>query len=415
MVSQQQYILITYTLVNNLKFNFKVCYLTHLFFCVCMKFFIKFFWVPFVSILFSCQPDSVSELSLIVTKLDNGKVKVEANASGAQYYRFTFGDNNEYIEQESGVLEYTYTNVGEYIISVRAFFDSNNLENNLVKATNVSITNALGGGSSGQFVDSSINATIYQGYTLVFSDEFNYQGAPLDSKWHLQYIPIAGGGWANGEEQHYTTRRENSFVSDGKLKIIAKREKYTYNGSQKSFTSARLNSKFEFKYGRVDVLAKLPAKPGTWPAIWTLGSNINEVGNYFGNSNGSVGWPECGEIDIMEQYGSDKSKVLGTFHWKDKDSNTHSMFPTNGSGLNVSGTSSDFHLYSLLWDSNTLKIFVDNRLVTEMSNKASEEEFRNPHYLLLNLAMGGSLGGAIPSNFNEDIFEIDFVRIYQKI
>ena len=378
-----------------------------------MRLIITIFLLSVTSFFLSCQTDTFSELSLIVTKLDNGKVRVEAKSKGVQYYRFTFGENNEYVEQESSIFEYTYTNNGEYIISVRAFFDSNDLENNAVKATTVSITSALGEGALGQLVDTSTKATIYPGYTLVFSDEFNYQGAPLDSKWHLQYKPISGGGWANGEEQHYTTRRENSIVNNGTLKIVAKREKYTYNGSQKSFTSARLNSKFEFRYGRVDVLAKLPSKPGTWPAIWTLGSNINELGNYFGSSTGSVGWPECGEIDIMEQYGSDKSKVLGTFHWKDADSNNHAMFPTDGSGLNVSGTSSEFHLYSLVWDSTSLKIYVDNRLVIEMTNKPSEEEFRNPHYLLLNLAMGGSLGGFIPSNFDEDILEIDYVRIYQ--
>ena len=107
-------------------------------------------------------------------------------------------------------------------------------------------------------IDSSEELTSYSGYQLVWNDEFNYEGAPSDQKWHLQYIPIIEGGWANDEKQHYTTRRDNSFVSDGTLKIVAKKELYAYDGINKTFTSARLNSKFDIRYGRIDVRAKLP-------------------------------------------------------------------------------------------------------------------------------------------------------------
>ena len=159
-------------------------------------------------------------------------------------------------------------------------------------------------------IDSSEESTIYSGYQLVWNDEFNYEGAPSDEKWHLQYIPIIDGGWANNEEQHYTTRRDNSFVSDGTLRIVAKKELYVYEGVNRAYTSARLNSKFDIRYGRIDVRAKLPASKGTWPAIWTLGTNIGEVGNYYGTSDGNVGWPECGEIDIMEQNGTTNSSFM---------------------------------------------------------------------------------------------------------
>ena len=262
-------------------------------------------------------------------------------------------------------------------------------------------------------IDSSEESTIYSGYQLVWNDEFNYEGAPSDEKWHLQYIPIIDGGWANNEEQHYTTRRDNSFVSDGTLKIVAKKELYVYEGVNRAYTSARLNSKFDIRYGRIDVRAKLPASKGTWPAIWTLGTNIGEVGNYYGTSDGNVGWPECGEIDIMEQNGTNKQLLYGTFHWSDSGGQQDSFgLIKDISSLNVSNLSTEFHLYSLIWTSASLKIYVDNFLVSSIENTASIP-FDNPHYLLLNVAMGGTLGGVVPGTFEEDKMEIDYVRFYQ--
>jgi beta-glucanase (GH16 family) len=262
-------------------------------------------------------------------------------------------------------------------------------------------------------IDSSEESTIYSGYQMVWNDEFNYEGAPSDEKWHLQYIPIIDGGWANNEEQHYTTRRDNSFVSDGTLKIVARKELYAYEGVNRAYTSARLNSKFDIRYGRIDVRAKLPVSKGTWPAIWTLGTNIGEVGNYYGTSDGNVGWPECGEIDIMEQNGTNKQLLYGTFHWSDSGGQQDSFgLIKDISSLNVSNLSTGFHLYSLIWTSASLKIYIDNFLVSSIENNASVP-FDNPHYLLLNVAMGGTLGGVVPGTFEEDKMEIDYVRFYQ--
>ena len=262
-------------------------------------------------------------------------------------------------------------------------------------------------------IDSSEESTIYSGYQLVWNDEFNYEGAPSDEKWHLQYIPIIDGGWANDEKQHYTSRRDNSFVSDGTLKIVAKKELYAYEAVNRAYTSARLNSKFDIRYGRIDVRAKLPVSKGTWPAIWTLGTNIGEVGNYYGTSDGNVGWPECGEIDIMEQNGTNKQLLYGTFHWSDSGGQQDSFgLIKDISSLNVSNLSTEFHLYSLIWTSASLKIYVDNFLVSSIENTASVP-FDNPHYLLLNVAMGGTLGGVVPGTFEEDKMEIDYVRFYQ--
>ena len=262
--------------------------------------------------------------------------------------------------------------------------------------------------------DTSTTITNYEGYELVWSDEFNYEGGPRDDKWHLQYIPIIDGSWANNEQQHYTQRRDNSYVSNGSLKIIAKREEYTYNGSTKNYTSARLNSKFDIQYGRIDVRAKLPSQQGTWPAIWTLGTNINEIGNYHGDRDGDVGWPLCGEIDILEQNGWDKSIVYGVFHWGDTFTGEYNYNDNTKSTeqLGVSSLSEEFHLYSLIWDRNQMSIYVDDILVNSMLN-LENNPYDNPHYLLLNIAMGGSLGGDIPNSFSQDSMEIDYVRFYQ--
>ena len=176
--------------------------------------------------------------------------------------------------------------------------------------------------------------------TLVWSDEFDYTG-PIDSeKWHHQTLLPNGGSWYNGEIQHYTNRIENSFVSDGTLKIMAIRENYTQQGVTKEFTSARLNSKFAFTYGRVEVRAKLPFGVGTWPAIWTLGQNITEPGGYFYSNYGTTPWPACGEIDIMEHWGINQNYISSATHTPSSYGGT-----VNVGGRYVDNVSSEFHIY----------------------------------------------------------------------
>ncbi len=258
------------------------------------------------------------------------------------------------------------------------------------------------------------SAAIFKGSSLdpmmlVFSDEFEYEGNPDPEKWHHQVIGPNDGHWFNEEEQHYTARTENSFVSNGTLKIRAIREDYTVGGNKKSYTSARLNSKFAFTYGRVEVRAKLPSQAGTWPAIWTLGANIDEKGNYFGAQYGSVGWPACGEIDIMEQKGWSKDITQAYFHWGDTRTGA---YRSEGSEIELRDSTSEFHLYIVEWDRQRIKVYVDNILVHELVN-TTDKPYDNPHYLLLNVAMGGALGGDIPDAFTEGVMEVDYVRVYQ--
>ena len=251
---------------------------------------------------------------------------------------------------------------------------------------------------------------------LVWSDEFDdYTGAPDPTKWHHQVIPIINGtDWANGELQHYTDQISNSYVSNGTLKIKAVKENHTYNGVTKNYTSARLNSKYAFKYGRIDVGAKLPVEAGTWPAIWTLGANINEPGNYFGNTYGSVGWPDCGEIDIMEQNGWDKSITYGYMHYRNLASG---QYENQGTTTPINDSSGSYHKYSLIWTEDVIQILLDDNVFFERQNN-NELPYDNPHYILLNIAMGGNLGllpgTEIPESFNDAIMEIDYVRVYQQ-
>lgn len=320
----------------------------------------------------------------------SGTVQVSASANNAVRYAFRF-ENGDQIGSEMGSIEHTFTQNGTntYNITVWAY------------------------SRSGEFINQSYSVDVYKSdeafATLVFSDEFDNEGRPDDQKWHHQVIPPNNGSWHNDELQHYTDRPENSFVSDGSLKIKAIKEQYSYNGSTKEYTSARLNTKFAFTYGRVEVRAKLPSNAGTWPAIWTLGANVNETGNYFGDQYGSVGWPLCGEIDIMEQTGWDKSNTISHFHWGDL--NTEEYMDTGGE-TTVANTSSEYHIYAMEWDSESIKTYVDDTLVFELPN-TNNKPYNHEHYLILNIAIGGNLGGDVPSDFTEDTFEIDYVRIYQ--
>ena len=246
-------------------------------------------------------------------------------------------------------------------------------------------------------------------YFLVWGDEFEYDGKLDESKWHHQIIPPNNGSWWNNEAQHYTNSTKNSIVSDGTLKIIAIKENYTVDNSTKNYTSARLNSKFGFKYGRVDVKAKLPATQGTWPAIWTLGTNINEIGNFFGDSEGSVGWPRCGEIDIMEQNGWNKNELYGYFHF----ANPQGEYGNHGNITSISNASSEYHIYSMEWTDEIIKILIDDKEFVSLINNGNVP-YDNRHYLLLNIAIGGNLGGDIDPSFSQDRMEIDYVRVFQK-
>ncbi|MCG9791018.1 family 16 glycosylhydrolase [Flavobacterium algicola] len=226
--------------------------------------------------------------------------------------------------------------------------------------------------------------------TLVWSDEFDVAGAPNSAKWTYD-LGTGTNGWGNSEEQSYTSASDNVIVSSGTLKITAKKV-----GS--SYTSARLKSegKFKFTYGKVEVRAKLPAGGGTWPAIWMLGSD------YATNT-----WPGCGEIDIMEHKGNEPNVIHGTLHYPNNSGGNG-----NGNTTTITNASTEFHIYKTIWSPASVKIYVDDVLFHTVANN-STLPFNKDFFMIINVAMGGSFGGAIASTFSQAAMEVDYVRVYQ--
>jgi beta-glucanase (GH16 family) len=237
------------------------------------------------------------------------------------------------------------------------------------------------------------------GQQLVWSDEFDYSGLPAPDKWSYD---IGGSGWGNDELQYYTSERlENARVEDGKLIIEARKELY----SGKEYTSARLVSKFkgDWLYGRIEVRAKLPAGLGTWPAIWMLPTDW-----IYGD------WPRSGEIDIMEHVGYDPIVIHGTVH---TEAFNHMLGTQKGNTHAVPDFNTQYHTYAIEWFEDKIDFFIDgSRYFTFMNsrNGIAEWPFDKQFHLLMNIAVGGSWGGA--KGVDGSIFpvrmEIDYVRVY---
>ncbi|GJM64401.1 glycoside hydrolase family 16 protein [Persicobacter diffluens] len=234
-------------------------------------------------------------------------------------------------------------------------------------------------------------------YLMTWSDEFNYQGLPDSTKWNYEE-----GFVRNNELQYYTVKDLNNVaVRDGHLAIQLRKD------SAGNITSGSLHTlgKFEFTYGKVEIRAKIPHGLGTWPALWTLGTNIKEVG-----------WPKCGEIDIMEFVGYMPDTIHGTVHTQNYN---HTTKTDRGGHFYMHAPWEDFHVYSMEWSPEEIRIFVDNQQYFSISDDGSGEDswpFKNQaHYLLLNLAFGGSWGaqqGLDYSIFPQEML-IDYVRYYQ--
>ena len=265
----------------------------------------------------------------------------------------------------------------------------------------------------------SVDGTATQVYTVSFqasywdlkwSDEFDYDGAIDSNKWHHQTILPNGWGWYNGELQHYTDETSNSYTSDGTLKIVAKAEEYTDQGHTKQFTSARLNSKYAFTYGKVEVSAKLPTGSGTWPAIWMLGKNISEPGAYWQLEGfGDTSWPACGEIDIMEHWGTQQNYISSAMHTPSSYGGT-----INKGGQTISTASTEFHTYTLEWTEESMIFSVDGNTHYTYNPEDKNDNtwpFYEEQYIILNIAIES---GTNHNTFVDTAMEIEYVRVYRK-
>lgn len=238
----------------------------------------------------------------------------------------------------------------------------------------------------------------YDGYTLVWNDEFN-QGSLNAQNWTFDLGTGFDGGWGNGELQYYT--QNNHYFAENDYLVIEAREE---NFGGRNYTSTRLKTqgKQSFTYGRVDIRASMPEGQGLWPALWTLGANIEEVN-----------WPRCGEIDIMEMKGSDIRTVHGTAHWQ---SNSGKADFSGTRTLPTSNLHDAFHVYTIEWDESSITWYIDDVQYHQLNTAPADmDEFRKPHFFIMNIAVGGWFGGNpnATTTFPQHMI-VDYIRVFQK-
>jgi beta-glucanase (GH16 family) len=247
------------------------------------------------------------------------------------------------------------------------------------------------------------------GYKLAWSDEFGGPdgAAPDSSKWTYD---IGGNGWGNNELEYYTNRIQNAQIKAGNLVITAQKEIYTgTDGVTRNYTSARLKTQglFSQAYGRFEARIKIPAGQGMWPAFWMLGNDIS-----------SIGWPKCGEVDIMENIGKEPGIIHGSLHGpttsgRTSDASAPFSLPA---GQNFAD---DFHLYAVEWEPGTILFYVDSNLYATFNSSqwpaGGTWVFNHPFFIIFNVAVGGDWPGA-PDNttvFPKQML-VDYIRVYTK-
>jgi beta-glucanase (GH16 family) len=266
---------------------------------------------------------------------------------------------------------------------------------------------SCGGSAEAQNTAASPVVTPSTTWTLTWSDEFNGSDGSLpdSAKWQMQ---MGGGGWGNNELETYTARATNAAQRGGNLEITAQKETYTgTDGIARDYTSARLQTKglFEQKYGRFEARVKMPKGQGIWPAFWMLGNDID-----------TVGWPTCGEVDIMETVGKEISSNTGSLHGPGYSGGN----PLNAKYTLPSGTfDADFHVFAVEWEPTTIRFYVDNTLYETRTTAdvpaGSRWVFDHPFFMLLNVAVGGNWPGSPDATtvFPQKMY-VDYVRVYEK-
>lgn len=325
----------------------------------------------------------------------SGKVDVTATAVNANFYTVSFGvTGSAAVKSTNGTASFTYAEAGDYTIRVRAHATDNDF---ISDDTEVTITKSTGGITIP--TEGYSTPLTYPNMTLIWQDEFS--GNALNSSdWTFE---TGGNGWGNNERQFY--RQENVSFQDGHLIITAKKE--AFSGSE--YTSSRIitKDKREFKYGRVDIRALLPEGQGIWPALWMLGADISEVG-----------WPKCGEIDIMELVGGGAGRdntVHGTAHWADANGNRvlYGKPYTLSSGKFID----KFHVFTIIWDSTKIYWYVDDVQfnVIDITPAQLSELKDNSYFILFNVAVGGDWpGDPNASTVFPQRMIVDYVRVFQK-
>ncbi|HKJ67748.1 MAG TPA: glycoside hydrolase family 16 protein [bacterium] len=236
-------------------------------------------------------------------------------------------------------------------------------------------------------------------WELVWSDEFEHEGLPDQAKWGYEV-----GYIRNNELQYYTEKRlENARVEDGILIIEARRD--NWQGHEYTSASLRTRNTATWQYGRIEVKARLPTGTGMWPAVWMLGMNIDEVG-----------WPECGEIDIMENVGFEPDRIHANIH---TEAYNHVKGTNKGNSIVVSAPYDNYHLYAIEWTADKIGFFVDEQQYFAFENEGAGDAvwpFDQPFYLIINAAIGGGWGGqqGVDDSIFPQQYFVEYVRVYKQ-
>jgi beta-glucanase (GH16 family) len=324
-------------------------------------------------------------------EVDGATVNVTATANAANFYTISFGVAGTTVKSNDGKASYTYSESGTYSILVKAHAtDADFISSNKQVIIDIDVP----------IVDEGYTTPeTYDGYNLVWQDEFS--GTTLNTANWTHETGNGSGGWGNNELEYY--RPENTKLRDGYMIITARSESY----QGKSFTSSRIitKGKQEFLYGRIDIRAKLPKGQGIWPALWMLGSNIS-----------TVGWPKCGEIDIMEMVGGQgrENTIKGTLHW-DHEGTYACTCDKLGKTLSTGIFPDKFHVYTLTWDATFIKWYVDDELFETIDiTPAGLSEFHAKQFFIFNVAVGGNWPGSpdATTKFPQQMI-VDYVRVFQ--
>jgi hypothetical protein len=345
--------------------------------------------------------DNLNPAGLTVDLLSVDKetktIELQANAENTVRYDLHLNESDvALLSSTDGYFVFSVDDFGTYTASVRAYGSSGKyLSVDKTVEVNDPATNDPVPLDHGYFSPES-----YDGYEMVWSDEFT--GNSLNtSDWTYEIGDGCPGncGWGNNELEYY--RAENTEVGDDVLTITAKMQ--SFGGKQ--YTSSRLitKDKQSFQYGRVDIRALLPRGQGIWPALWMLGSNIS-----------SVGWPQCGEIDIMEMVGGTNgdNTVHGTLHW---DVGGHA-YQGGSTTLSEGIFADEYHVFSIVWDQNWIRWYLNNDQYYSMSiSGADMTEFQQDFFFIFNVAVGGNWPGSPDHTtvFPQQM-KVDYIRVFQK-
>ena len=320
---------------------------------------------------------------------NSGLVEVTATAANENFFTFVFidGTDSTIITSVDGQASYSYFTSGTYKIKIRANLSTSQF----IEAIDSVTVSFNSGGVNNAGYTTPLN---YPNYNLTWQDEFN--GTSLSSDWTHE-IGNGSWGWGNNELQYY--RQQNTSVENGYLTIRAKQE--YYGGF--NYTSSRIKTQGNIfhTYGRIDIRAKLPYGQGLWPALWMLGENFS-----------SVGWPSCGEIDIMEMIGGNgwnDRTVHGTVHWEDNGHASYGGHNTLSSGK----LADEFHVFSIIWTPSSIKWLRDDIQyhIIDINNLSA---FHNNFFFIFNVAVGGNWPGSPDaSTIFPQTMIVDYIRVFQ--